>query len=706
MWLFRLIFLAVTLAATLLYASAQFAPDVYQNMEESSLIERAQAESAAIGAREAELDRTRIHAALLVASHPDLLLSLQPPPPPPPPPEIGPDGLPVAPTQPAPTVEPPPTTNEAFTSALTRLQSSEANTDAVVWYSASGAVLESASTFDAMPLQNWAQSIGIERALTTLRPVTRLFVDNGTIYASAVVPVLEADGSADTALAIIEEYDAATLADRTGLVPGSVIFFNEHVLAVSALSSEAAESAVTSTLLALDEATLRGPGESADWQPTQASGQTILVAPFRLNHTTPDAPPIGAAIVLEIPPTPDNLVSIIVENGGFDDTQGAVWATIVGGVFLFLLGLLLVDFSQARAARKVADRIVANTTSNTPEPIKVATIPGYMKVVANAYNDYMQSSKRVKSTRAADAEDAVAQPEDVAAPEADVGETDEHAEAKARFDALEDVIEERINTGTLPEDAEVILGIDKDAPPGTKPVSIQEAADDEIGDDWSAVSTQVGESLGINADELPVLDAPGAGVMRKKPAASAVGAADHDLPAPVGSADPLAQMAAELNESTGDLPASVGSVDPFKALQGLNSDEFPSAADHGVPEPAAPALTEPEDAGLDLPASVRSGSLPLDEDLDEAFNMLASGSFDAVPEDPAPEPEPWADLYAEFIETKQQCGERTDTLDYARFAERVERNKAAIIKQYGCSDVRFEVQIKKGKAALKAVPVR
>ncbi len=65
-----------------------------------------------------------------------------------------------------------------------------------------------------------------------------------------------------------------------------------------------------------------------------------------------------------------------------------------------------------------------------------------------------------------------------------------------------------------------------------------------------------------------------------------------------------------------------------------------------------------------------------------------------------------AQLFDEFIQTKQQCDEPLDGLTLERFIGRIERNRAKLIEQYQCSDVRFSVYVKNGKAALKATPVK
>ncbi|MEW5855619.1 MAG: MXAN_5187 C-terminal domain-containing protein, partial [Myxococcota bacterium] len=64
------------------------------------------------------------------------------------------------------------------------------------------------------------------------------------------------------------------------------------------------------------------------------------------------------------------------------------------------------------------------------------------------------------------------------------------------------------------------------------------------------------------------------------------------------------------------------------------------------------------------------------------------------------------DVFQQFIKTRDQCGEPADDLTYDRFVGKLHKNKQQLVEKYGCKTVRFQVYVKAGKAALKAVPVR
>ena len=62
-------------------------------------------------------------------------------------------------------------------------------------------------------------------------------------------------------------------------------------------------------------------------------------------------------------------------------------------------------------------------------------------------------------------------------------------------------------------------------------------------------------------------------------------------------------------------------------------------------------------------------------------------------------------VYRDFIETKQACGESTDGITYDKFSGKLRSNRQQLIQRYSCKTVKFQVYVKDGKAALKATPV-
>ena len=62
-------------------------------------------------------------------------------------------------------------------------------------------------------------------------------------------------------------------------------------------------------------------------------------------------------------------------------------------------------------------------------------------------------------------------------------------------------------------------------------------------------------------------------------------------------------------------------------------------------------------------------------------------------------------VYRDFIETKQACGESVEGITYDKFSTKLRSNRQQLIQRYACKTVKFQVYIKDGKAALKATPV-
>jgi hypothetical protein len=61
-------------------------------------------------------------------------------------------------------------------------------------------------------------------------------------------------------------------------------------------------------------------------------------------------------------------------------------------------------------------------------------------------------------------------------------------------------------------------------------------------------------------------------------------------------------------------------------------------------------------------------------------------------------------VFHEFLETKQRLGEPTDGVTFDKFAVKLKANRDQLISRYACKQVKFQVYVKDGKAALKATP--
>lgn len=66
----------------------------------------------------------------------------------------------------------------------------------------------------------------------------------------------------------------------------------------------------------------------------------------------------------------------------------------------------------------------------------------------------------------------------------------------------------------------------------------------------------------------------------------------------------------------------------------------------------------------------------------------------------------WREVYEAYIATRKQCGEPTDNLNFEKFGVTLRKTRDQIIDKQGVKTVRFSVQVKEGKAALKAQPIK
>jgi hypothetical protein len=66
----------------------------------------------------------------------------------------------------------------------------------------------------------------------------------------------------------------------------------------------------------------------------------------------------------------------------------------------------------------------------------------------------------------------------------------------------------------------------------------------------------------------------------------------------------------------------------------------------------------------------------------------------------------YKEVYEKFVQTRIECGEDTSDLSYERFVAKLLKNRQQIVEKHKARSVRFQVYVKDGKAALRALPVR
>lgn len=148
------------------------------------------------------------------------------------------------------------------------------------------------------------------------------------------------------------------------------------------------------------------------------------------------------------------------------------------------------------------------------------------------------------------------------------------------------------------------------------------------------------------------------------------------------------RRAADLKQVIGDIPDQ-----PQMSAFSLPTSAAPPSGDVPEPEPSSvhfPPPSRPSGAGgPPPPPRHRVGVEP----------TMAS----AVDDDSEPE---WYAVFAEFVKTKQSCGEATDGVTFDKFKQTLRKNRDALVQRHGVAKVKFTVYVKEGRAALKASPIK
>lgn len=147
-----------------------------------------------------------------------------------------------------------------------------------------------------------------------------------------------------------------------------------------------------------------------------------------------------------------------------------------------------------------------------------------------------------------------------------------------------------------------------------------------------------------------------------------------------------------------ELDLSTGARPPSRPAMAPPPPAVPSRPKTPPPQPSSPAIVHappapPRTLDDDILASKSAITLPPRE----AAAALATA---------ADEETYFRSVFDEFVELKTRCGESTTGLTYAKFVDKLRKNKDELMAKPGTVGVRFSVYVKDGKAALKATPVK
>jgi hypothetical protein len=145
-----------------------------------------------------------------------------------------------------------------------------------------------------------------------------------------------------------------------------------------------------------------------------------------------------------------------------------------------------------------------------------------------------------------------------------------------------------------------------------------------------------------------------------------------------------------------DLPSPSMSAPPMAVKPAARPTPPPIAppARTPPPRPAAPPPGPPPRSGRAIDEDI----LSVDEPAEPTSVGAEPGSLD--------EDASFRSVYDQFLELKAKCGEPTGGVTFAKFSDKLRRNRDELRAKTGCKQVKFTVYVKDGKAALKATPVK
>jgi hypothetical protein len=158
--------------------------------------------------------------------------------------------------------------------------------------------------------------------------------------------------------------------------------------------------------------------------------------------------------------------------------------------------------------------------------------------------------------------------------------------------------------------------------------------------------------------------------------------------------------AAPMNPSISGPLGRPSELDLPAPSMGVAVKPAPAAPARPAPPPAAPKAPPPRPGPPPRPSgrSIDEDILAVDEPAEPTSVGAEPGSLD--------EDASFRSVYDQFLELKARCGEPTGGVTFAKFADKLRRNRDELRAKTGCKQVKFTVYVKDGKAALKATPVK
>ena len=165
---------------------------------------------------------------------------------------------------------------------------------------------------------------------------------------------------------------------------------------------------------------------------------------------------------------------------------------------------------------------------------------------------------------------------------------------------------------------------------------------------------------------------------------------------PPTESTPTAEEPAAAAPSPAPAPAFESPPTPQPAAVLASTPTRPTPAPPAITPTPPPAPTPPPPAKPPTPAP--GALIP---------GMPPPGATAPLPTTADPKESHYREVFEEFIQVKEACGEPTNGFSYEKFAAKLRKNRKDLLeKRPGIEDVNFTVYVKDGKAALKAKVVK
>ena len=367
---FRLLFLVVVLAGSLALGMARLAPAVVTKFNEDALTDRARVESLLIAEMEKSADAERHGLTLRISADASLRTALGP-------------GA---------------TTNPAamFRQASHGLwNSAGAQVDTLVLLDITGAIVDSRTRIATIEPSVFVDRSAAGATLSAGEPGSTMFAVMGRMFATASEPITSATGRTLGAVVLVQEYDAARVAQRRSGTGSSTAYFVGFDVFASNVADERVIEEVEAVVRRTTSSTIGLPGRLLLSERRDFDDHVVVLAPFRIAEPAETAagsgPEVGVVTIVEGIRVADNLFAVLAQGRAFDENASDLWLMLALGLILFFGGLVFLDTGLERSTRDLARRIREDATANDPAPLSGKDYRPWLRPVAEAFNGFLEA---------------------------------------------------------------------------------------------------------------------------------------------------------------------------------------------------------------------------------------------------------------------------------------------------------------------------